>query len=54
VKTSFYVVQLLLSSSTMAKQSTIGLKPMYIPGQSFCEAEDELFADNLIQEKTDL
>jgi hypothetical protein len=54
MKTAFYVVQLLLFSSTMAKQSSMGLKPMYMPGQSFCEAEDELFADNLLQEKQEI
>jgi hypothetical protein len=54
MKTAFYVVQLLLASSAIAKQSSLGLKPMYIPGYSFCEAEDELFNDNLIQEKQDL
>ena len=54
MKTSFYVVQLLLASSTMAKQSSMGLKPMYIPGYQFCEAEDELFSDSLILEKQDL
>ena len=27
------------------------MKPKYIPGDSFCQAEDELFNNDFIQEK---